>query len=292
MMFWVVPTLFALCAGLLVYALLASLREAEESYVSEYTADTARQFEDLFLFIPPEQIRRLTHIAALVIFLLAFMVSGDVFTLLGLVRGSLVGLLAGGLVYLIPRWVLKVMKRRRVERFNAQLAGALDGMSNALKAGFSIQQAFDSVVEEGENPIAQEFAMFLQQLRVGMTFEDALADMDRRMGSDDLTLMIQSIEIARQTGGNLTEVFDRIAETIRERRRIEGKIKSLTAQGRIQGRVVSAMPLVLGLGLYAIDQEMMMTFFRSTMGMVILLLVVVLEILGAVFINRIVNIDV
>ena len=191
-MFWLVPTLFALCAGLLVYALLASLREAEESYVSEYTADTVRQFEDLFLFIPPEKIMRLTHIAAAVVFILAFMVSGSSFTLLGVLRGGLAGLLASGLIYLIPRVVLSIMKQRRVERFNAQLAGALDGMSNALKAGFSIQQAFDSIVEEGENPIAQEFAMFLQQLRVGMTFEDALADMDRRMSSDDLTLMIQS----------------------------------------------------------------------------------------------------
>jgi tight adherence protein B len=292
-MFWLVPSLFSLCAGLLVFALLSSLREAEESYVNEYTADTARQFEDLFLFIPPEKIMRLTHIAALVVFLLAFMLSrGNAVTLTGLLRGGLTGLLASALVYLVPRFVLKIMKQRRVERFNAQLATALDGMSNALKAGFSIQQAFDSIVEEGENPIAQEFAMFLQQLRVGMTFEDALVDMDKRMGSEDLTLMIQSIEIARQTGGNLTEVFDRISETIRERRRIEGKIKSLTAQGRIQGRVVSAMPLVLGAGLYFIDQQMMMTFFKSTAGIVILLVVVLLEILGAIFINRIVDIDV
>ena len=235
---------------------------------------------------------RLTHIAAAVVFILAFIVSGSTFTLLGILRGSIAGLLAGGVVYLIPRFVLRILKQRRVEQFNAQLANALDGMSNALRAGFSIQQAFDSVVEEGENPIAQEFSMFLQQLRVGMTFEDALADMDKRMNSDDLTLMIQSIEISRQTGGNLTEVFDRIAETIRERRRIEGKIKALTSQGRIQGRVVSAMPFVLGVAMYFIDQEMMMTFFRSTAGMVILGIVVVLEILGAFFINRIVNIDI
>lgn len=291
-MFWLVPSLFALCAGLLVYALLGSLREAEESYVGEYTADTAKQFEDLFLFIPPEQILWLTHIAASIAFLLLFMVAGNVHTLTGVLQGGAAGLLGGGLVYLVPRSVFRIMKRRRVERFNAQLAYALDGMSNALKAGFSIQQAFGSVVEEKEIPIAQEFGMFLQQIRVGMSFEDALADMDRRMGSDDLTLMIQSIGISRQTGGNLTEVFDRISETIRERRRIEGKIKSLTAQGRIQGRVVSAMPLVLGIGLYFIDQQMMLAFFKSTMGMVILGIVVVLEILGAVFIHRIVDIDV
>lgn len=291
-MFWIVPTLFALCTFLLVYAVLGTLREAEESYISEYTTDTAKQFEDLFLFIPPEQIQRLTHIVAGIVFILVFIVSGNMFTLVGVLRGVLAGMLSAGVVYLVPRFVLKVMKQRRIERFNLQLAGAMDNMSNALKAGFSIQQAFASIVEEGENPIAQEFAMFLQQLRVGVPFEDALADMDRRMDSEDLTLMIQSIEIARQTGGNLTEVFDRIAETIRERRRIEGKIKSLTAQGRIQGRVVSAMPLVLGLGLYLIDQQMMTTFLRSTAGIMVLLLVVVLELLGAFFIRRIVDIDV
>jgi tight adherence protein B len=125
-----------------------------------------------------------------------------------------------------------------------------------------------------------------------MTFEDALADMDKRIGSEDLTLMIQSIEIARQTGGNLTEVFDRIAATIRERQRVEGKIKSLTAQGKIQGNVVGAMPLVLGLALYMLDPQMMLTFVQSYIGIFILLLVLVLEILGALVIRKIVSIDV
>ena len=291
-MFWMVPTLFAMCAGLLAYALLNSLRNAEESYASEYTSETARQFEDVFLFFSPKLILRITHLAALLVFMGCFAAAGSLEGLIGILRGGVAGLLGAGVVYLIPRFVLNILKRRRLERFNAQLASALNTMSNALKAGFSIQQAFSSVVDEGDAPIAQEFSMFLQQLRIGVTFEESLAAMDERMGSEDLTLMVQSIEIARQTGGNLTEVFDRIAETIRERRRIEGKIKSLTAQGKIQGRVVSAMPLVLGIGMYFIDSQMMTTFFRSTAGIVVLLIVVILEILGAIFINKIVNIDV
>ena len=291
-MFWVVPILFAFCAGLFVYALLGSLKNAEEAYASEYTSQTVRQFEDIFLFIPPELILRITHMAALLIFMICFAAFGNFHGFIGVLSGAMGGVLGASIIYFIPRFVLKILKRRRVERFNAQLASALDTMSNALKAGFSIQQAFSTVVEEGDAPIAQEFSMFLQQLRIGVSFEDALSEMEQRMGSEDLTLMVQSIEIARQTGGNLTEVFDRIAETIRERRRIEGKIKSLTAQGRIQGRVVSAMPLLLGLGMYFIDPQMMMTFFRSTAGIVILLIVVLLEILGAVFINKIVNIDI
>lgn len=291
-MFWMVPILFALCAGLLAYAILDSLRRAEETYADEYSADTARQFEDLFLFIPPQLILKITHLAALLVFILCFAAAGSLQGWVGAVRGAAAGLLGAAVVYLIPKLALRLLKRRRLERFNEQLAPALEAMSNALKAGFSIQQAFSSVVDEGEAPIAQEFSMFLQQLRIGVMFEEALGEMDRRMGSEDLTLMVQSIEIARQTGGNLTEVFDRISDTIRERRRIEGKIRSLTAQGKIQGRVVSAMPLLLGIGMYLIDSQMMMTFLKSTAGILVLLLVVILEILGAVFINKIVNIDV
>ncbi len=291
-MFWLIPSLFALCTAMMVYVLLVALHDAEEQHAAVSSADTAREFENLFLFIPPEQIRRLTHITALVVFLLLFLTAGTMVSLTGVVRGGTAGALGVVVVYMMPRFILKIMKRRRLERFNAQLSGALNGMSNALKAGFSIQQAFETVVKEGETPIAQEFGMFLQQLRVGVQFEDAMNQMDKRVGSEDLILMIQSIEIARQTGGNLTEVFDRIDETIRERRRIEGKIKALTAQGRIQGRVVGAMPIVMGIVLYLLDPVMMTTFVRSFWGIIALLAVVILEAIGAFFIHRIVDIDV
>ena len=291
-MFWLVPSLFALCAALMGYVLLRALREAEESYASEYTSDTARQFEDLFLFVSPQKILVLSRMTAIMIFFLLFFSTGDMGSLAGLVRGAVVGALFGSSALFLPRFILRILRIRRLERFNLQLVNALTGMSNALKAGFSIQQAFESIVQEGEAPTGQEFAMFLQQLRVGVSFEDALADMDRRIGSEDLTLMIQSIEISRQTGGNLTEVFDRIAATIRERQRVEGKIKSLTAQGKIQGNVVGAMPLVLGFALYLLDPQMMLTFVQSYVGMFILFLVLIMEICGALMIRKIVAIDV
>jgi tight adherence protein B len=291
-MFWLVPALFALCAILMGYVLLNALRDAEESYASEYTADTARQFEDLFLFISPVQMLRLSRLVAIMVFFLLFFATGNMNSSIGLVRGAVIGGLGATGALFMQRLILKVLKIRRMERFQRQLIDALSTMSNALKAGFSIQQAFESVVQEGESPISQEFGMFQQQLRVGMRFEEALSDLDRRMGSEDLTLMIQAIEIARQTGGNLTEVFDRIAETIRERQRIEGKIKSLTAQGKIQGRVVGAMPLVLGFTLYMLDKQMMMAFFKSYIGMMIVLLILLMLLCGGLFIRKIVNIDV
>ncbi|MDF7826452.1 type II secretion system F family protein [Pontiellaceae bacterium B12227] len=289
---WIVPSLFALCAFLMGWVVLRMLGDAEESYASEYTSDTARQFEELFLFISPAQMLAISRTVATIVFFLLFFIAGDLESVAGFVRGFITGGVGAVGTLFTQRVILKVLKIRRLERFNNQLVDGLTNMSNALKAGFSIQQAFEVVVEEGQSPIAQEFAVFLQQLRVGVRFEEALDDMDKRVGSEDLTLMAQAIEISRQTGGNLTEVFDRIAHTIRERRRIEGKIKSLTAQGKIQGRIVSFIPLVLGGFLYVYDPAMMIGFFRSVSGIVILLIILLMMMCGGFFIRKIVNIDV
>ena len=105
----------------------------------------------------------------------------------------------------------RYLDARRREAFNSQLPEALATMSNALRAGFSISQAFDSVVDSGEKPMSEEFAILRQQIQIGMSFEDALESLSQRVGSDDLTLVTTSILIARKTGGNVTEIFDRIS---------------------------------------------------------------------------------
>ena len=192
----------------------------------------------------------------------------------------------------LPRRVLAVLKQRRLQRFNLQLVDSLVNMSNALKAGFSLQQAIELVVRERQNPISQEFGMYLHQMRVGMRMEEALESLQKRVGSDDLALMISAFETARQTGGNLTEVFEKIAHTIRERLRIELRIRTLTAQGRLQGVIVGAMPLLLGLAIFLLDPTMMLAFMHSTFGIVMLVAVIILEVLGALMIKKIINIDI
>jgi tight adherence protein B len=148
------------------------------------------------------------------------------------------------------------------------------------------------VVREGQNPISQEFGTFIHQTRVGMRMDEALESMRERVGSDDLTLMVGAIEVARQTGGNLTEVFEKIAHTVRERMRIEQRIRTLTAQGRLQGIVVGCMPLLLGVAMFMLDPAMMAAFLKSGAGMAVLVLVGILEILGALVIRKIIAIDV
>ena len=188
----------------------------------------------------------------------------------------------------IARW----LDNRRRQKFNEQLPEALATMSNALRAGFSISQAFDSVVDQGDKPMCEEFAILQQQLRIGMSFEDALESMSQRVGSDDLTLVTTAILISRKTGGNVTEIFDKISETIRGRMKIERKVKTLTAQGRMQGIIVSCMPLFLGVVMLLLKPEMMVPFLFSLTGLVCILIVIGLLTVGWLIIKKIITIDV
>jgi tight adherence protein B len=186
----------------------------------------------------------------------------------------------------------KWLNARYVRKFDEQLTDALGTMSNALRAGFSISQAFESVAESDMHPISEEFALLLQQMRVGMSFDDALASLDKRIGSDDLTLVVTAIDIARKTGGNLTEIFDSISETIRARMRIERKVRTLTAQGRLQGIIVSLMPFFLCGVMTVMKPGMMIPFLTSINGIVCLAGASVMVMIGWIIIRKIVTIKV
>ena len=188
----------------------------------------------------------------------------------------------------LARW----LDERRRAKFNAQLPEALATMSNALRAGFSLSQAFDAVVDLGEQPVSEEFRIFQQQIRIGMSFEDALESLSQRVGSDDLTLVTTAILISRKTGGNVTEIFDKISDTIRGRMKIERKVRTLTAQGRMQGLIVSLMPLALGVILTVMKPKLMIPFFCSAAGAVSIVVVVVLITVGWLIIRKIIRIDV
>ena len=188
----------------------------------------------------------------------------------------------------IARW----LDERRRSKFNDQLPEALATMSNALRAGFSISQAFESVVDQGEKPMSEEFAILQQQLRIGMSFEDALSSMSDRVGSEDLTLVTTAILISRKTGGNVTEIFDKISDTIRARQKIARKVRTLTAQGRMQGLLVSAMPFILGIAMVMLKPDMMIPFLCSLTGVVSVAVVLVLITIGWLIIRKIIKIDV
>ncbi len=288
-----VIVLTGLCFGGLSVVALGAFASGANVYGGTYSSETARQFEDIFLFIPPRRIAEIGWICSTLVALLMFLLLGGVGGSASaiLVRMA-IALLVGSLMLMVPAKMLIVLRTRRRRRFNVQLVDALTNMGNALKSGFSIIQAVEHVVANGESPISEEFGTLLHQTRVGVSFQEAMRNMEQRVGSDDLTLVVLSIETARRTGGNLTEIFSNISHTIQERLRIENRIRTLTAQGRLQGIVLSLMPLCLGIVLNIVQPGMIQPFLHSTVGIVVIMLIAVMLMCGALMIRKIINIDV
>ena len=271
---------------------VSALNEGAGNYASQMGEETSRQFEDVFMFIPPAKIAQLGRLAAPTAFFLFFIPLFSLSSAASTMAGVVLGLAAGAFVFTLPARYVRILRERRRVKFNEQLVDALGTMSNALRAGFSINQAFESVANIGDKPISQEFNVLLQQMRVGLPFDAALASLDRRVGSDDLTLVCTSIDIARRTGGNLTDIFDRISETIRGRMRIERRVRTLTAQGRLQGIIVSLMPFVLGLAMTVMKPDVMRPFLTSLKGGICIGIAAALVLVGWLFIRKIIRIDV
>ena len=271
---------------------VSALNEGAGNYASQMGEETSRQFEDVFMFIPPAKIAQLGRLAALTAFFLFFIPLFSLSSAASTMAGVVLGLAAGAFVFTLPARYVRILRERRRVKFNEQLVDALGTMSNALRAGFSINQAFESVANIGDKPIAQEFNVLLQQMRVGLPFDAALASLDKRVGSDDLTLVCTSIDIARRTGGNLTDIFDKISETIRGRMRIERRVRTLTAQGRLQGIIVSLMPFVLGLAMTVMKPDVMRPFLTSLKGGICIGIAAALVLVGWLFIRKIIRIDV
>lgn len=194
--------------------------------------------------------------------------------------------------YSLPRFVVNKMWSNRILRFEDQLLDALSFMSNGLKSGLSLVQCMDMVREELPNPIAEEFKLLLDEQRVGVPMEDALLNLEQRIDTEDVQIMVTSINILRQSGGNLSETFDTISYTIRERQKVEGKIKSLTAQGVAQGVIIVILPFVLGAVLYTMDPELIARMWTTAVGWGLLLVMMMLQAVGALLIRRIVQIKV
>lgn len=276
----------------LVWSFAMAFSESARTATGVYEDEIANTLESMFLFIPAKKLVDLSLMAAATVFLLSMLPFCRVSPLWMPFLGAGIAFFPALLAFHTPKFIVRYLKARRLERFNLQLQEALPMMSNALRAGFSINQAFESVAEGSDVPMKQEIALLLQQLRVGVSFSDALTALEERVGSEDLTLVCTAIDIARKSGGNLTEIFDTIAETIRARLRIHQHVKTLTAQGRLQGIIIGAMPFLLGIGMLIFKPSLMMPFICSLIGGITLVAVTALVTLGGLMIRKIVTIDV
>ena len=209
-------------------------------------------------------------------------------------------LLVGAVVgFWLPRFWLNRRKGQRLKAFNSRLADTITLVANALRAGSSFLQAIEMVVRESEPPISTEFSRVIREVNLGLPFEEALQNMVRRVKSDDLELMATAIAVQHQVGGNLAEILDSIAFTIRERVRIQGEIRTLTAQQRLSGYVVGFLPIGLTGILFLIAPSFMQPMFMKPpavlglpAGMIILGAGAFMMFIGFMAIRRIVSIEV
>src|SRR4051794_21822777 len=219
-----------------------------------------------------------------------------VFPTLGNPIVLVVGLLVG---FMLPRFWLGRRKSGRLNAFNKQLPDTITLIANALRAGSSFLQAIELVVRESRPPISTEFGRVIREVNLGLSFDVALENMVRRVRSDDLELMATAIAIQHTVGGNLAEILDSIAFTIRERVRIQGEIQTLTAQQRLSGYVVGFLPIALAGFLFVAAPGFMAPMFddRASLlglpaGVIILFVGGFAMFLGFMFIRRIVAIEV
>jgi tight adherence protein B len=253
-----------------------------QSYEEKYVRGAERTLDAMYLTMPAQHIIYLSFASLAAAFGLAMLAFRN------LTLASIMGIIA----FPLPGLIVQILKKRRDKMFNRQLVDALVGMGNALRAGFSLPLAFELLAREMPNPMGQEMRLLTQQMRVGVTMDDALRELYNRMPSEDLDLLISSILISREVGGNLTEIFDNIADTVRERHRLEGKIASMTAQGKLQGIVVSLLPVAIGIFMYVFNPQLMQPMFQHWLGIVMIIGTVILLGAGAFFIYKVTRIDI
>ena len=189
-----------------------------------------------------------------------------------------------------PIMYMKSKQKKRRDMFESQLSDALMIASNCLKSGLTFNQAMDTISSECDDPIKSEFKRTVNEITFGSSQDEALEAMAKRVKSEDFDLVVSAVSIHRQTGGNLSEILDTIAGTIRERYKIKGEIKTMTGQGRVSGMIIGVLPIALLLIMSLINKELIMTLFTTTIGKTLIIISVCLETVGAIVINKIVTI--
>ncbi len=211
----------------------------------------------------------------------------------GLPLGGLIQTIVAGVIgYLVPSFYVKYRINKRLKAFNNQLGDTLTLLSNAIKAGYSFAQAIDTVAKNAVAPIADEFGRAVREMNLGGSPDEALQNITKRIVSADFDLVATAYSIHRTVGGNLAEILDNIAYTIRERVRIKGEIATLTAQARASGTLITFLPIVLAAFMYFVTPTYFRPMFESIVGWILLVIGGFMIFVGNLIIRRVVAIDV
>jgi tight adherence protein B len=257
-------------------------RHAFHRYEAAFQKEAKARLSEFFLFLDPAQLWLANLIACAGLMGIVYFAAGSAWLM------AVIGIVA----LIAPQSVIALMRRRRQARFDEQLPDLLLALAGALRAGSGVQPALRYIVMQMPAPLGQEFGLMLREQRMGLPFEQSLAELYRRMPSEGTGLVVSSLNIAIQSGGNLAETLERIASTLRARSHLIGRVQALTSQGRLQAWVMASLPFFLALTLDQLDPDSMALLWHSQIGWAVIAVIVVLELIGVMFIRRIVNIDV
>ncbi len=259
-----------------------------------YYDKTLGQREELFQYLDKLYIDTDRDRVSRLLMVLSFGVGGLIFLVLwpnilpGLVLGTAFAI--GG--WTLPKIIVKNMWEARCSKITNQMVDGMTIMANGVRSGLSVPQSMERIVQNIPGPLAQEFSLILKQIQLGRSVEEALTEFSERIPRPDVHMFVTSVNILKETGGNMAETFETITTTIRERQKIEKKIEALTAKGKTQAIFATSVPFVLLLIFFAVDPTYVMPLFTKPLGWFALFLMLGLQIIGGVMMKKIVTIKV
>ena len=271
-----------LCVALAGFLLARSSSVFWGRYQEAFTSQARFNLADMFMFMDTGNLFRLNAAALVLVPALVWLLSGN----------PLLAVVALALILFLPKKIYRWMRQRRLDTIQQQLPDGLMMVAGSMRAGLGFTPALESLARDIEPPLAQEFALVLREQRMGIKLDDALEHMNERVPIQDVALFVSAVGIAREVGGNLAESMASLADTLRRRLIMEGKVKSLTAQGRLQGIVMAMMPMGLIAFLSFAYPETMREMYHSYLGWGVIAIAAVLEYLGYRMCRKITSIDI
>jgi len=280
------PTWIILCSGasasIAFLWVFRALHRRLPAYGDQFTNGVGRRLAAAFLHVDPQRLLLLNIGAATLSAVIGVLLTGNL----------VVAALLAGCSGLLPRVALWVIGHRRRAAFRAQLSDLLMLTAGSLRAGVGLAQAFGQTAVEVGAPASQEIALMLREQRLGATFDEALSGLERRMPLEETALLCAALRISRDTGGNLAETLEALSDAIRRKVTLEGKIRALTAQGRLQAIAMTLLPVLCGLLLMMVEPEAMSALFTTWYGRTACLFILAMQLTGAWFLRRVMRIDV
>ena len=240
------------------------------------------KLDSMFLDIALNKLLLIDILSPVITGLLGFMLFHNLWAALG----SAVAGLA------LPILIVKRLETIRRQKFAAQLVDGLMILSSSLKAGLSLLQSFEELVAEMPNPISQEFSLVIRQIQMGISLEEAMTKLKKRMNIDELDMVVTAMMVARETGGDLTQTFSRVVYTIQERNKLIGRVKALCIQAKLQGAIMSVLPILFGVFVYKVNPNFFDIFLKDSFGRGLLTYAAVSEIIGIILIRKLSRIDI